>query len=148
MIYKFILGCFVCISLSLFGNPSDDHSDKNEHGEHKEKENGHKDEDNEAKEFVLSEEGKKNFNLAYVEVVVDGRAAIPLSAFVTIKDEKFIYRLRSNKFLRISFSRNKEGNSIFSESLKKGDRVVTSGVNFLRIAELTINSTESNSHQH
>ena len=146
---------------------------KDEHDDHKEsgKEDGHDkhqekehEEENsnvgpekgilkadEEKGFILSPEASKNFGIKTMKLVGVGPWTVPISARMFSKEEVNLYRIRNGFIKRIDFKLiSKIGSfvKILSSDLTTGDEIITNGVGFVRIAELTAFGGAPEGHSH
>lgn len=137
----------------------DDHDD-----EHGQKAAGHEEEDasnvgpdkgiteaNEDKGVKLSPEALKNFEIKTQTLSGAGPWTVPASARLLALEESNLYRLRDGYFKRIDFvliKSNASQMTVRSEELQPGDEVVTGGIGFLRIAELTAFGGAPEGHSH
>ncbi|QDK44656.1 hypothetical protein DOM22_05515 [Bdellovibrio sp. ZAP7] len=99
----------------------------------------------------LSDEAEKNFELKIMTLIGNASWEVPVSALLTSGEEINIYRVRNGFYKRIDFdliSKNATHMKISSKDLAKGDGVVTSGVGFLRTAELAASGGASEEHGH
>lgn len=105
---------------------------------------------NERLGFKLSQEATKNFSLKSLYLKGDGPWEIPHAAVLTSGEEVNIYRKRSGFIKRIDFQtiRNNSPKNLVidSDDLREGDEVITEGVAFVRIAELSLAGGLSHSH--
>lgn len=121
---------------------------QHEHDEHGQEEHEH--EEAEGDGIKLGEEALKNFGIKSVEFK-GGNLTLPKSAIFFGLQEKNLYRLRSGFFKRIDFktiSKTKTDFTVFSSDLKPGDRIVTEGLGFLRIAEIAASGGLAHGHSH
>jgi len=142
----------------------DDHekSEKEEnHADHQEK--GHEEENSnvgtdkgivkadEEQGFILSPEASKNFEIKTIKLHGVGPWTVPVSARMLSKEEVNLYRIRNGFIKRIDFkliSKNGSSIKIISSDLISGDEVITNGVGFVRIAELTAFGGAPEGHSH
>lgn len=106
---------------------------------------------NERDGFKLSREALRNFDLKYVNVSEGGSISLPRNAIVLAGEEVNLFRMRDDFFKRIDFKVIKHNETTFvvaSPDLKPGDKVVTTGLGFLRIAELAAFDDVADSHSH
>lgn len=148
----------------------DEHEEKGEHKEHeKEDDHGKHDEHEQEEEnskvgpgkgivkadeklgFILSNEALKNFEVKTIKLEGTGPWGVPLSARMLSKEEINIYRVRNGFIKRIDFSLMEKKGSLIkikSSDLQSGDEVITNGVGFVRIAELTAYGGAPEGHSH
>lgn len=86
--------------------------------------------------FTLSKEAWASFELKTQQM--EEGASIPNSAVVHIKAGKYYYRIRDGWIKRVPLT----------ERLKKGDQIITSGMGFVRTAELVTEEGVSHGHSH
>lgn len=149
---KIILFSFVVFAFVGQVNASEKHDEHKE--DHKE---GHKDDhkdehDEEAKldGFKMTPASIKTFELKFVKYL-GVKTLVTKDAIYKGLDEVNLYRVRDGLFKRIDFKiLSKEKNSYFisSPNLKVGDEIVTSGVGFLRMAEIAASGGLESSHSH
>ena len=99
----------------------------------------------------LSPEATKNFGLKTQALTGPGPWKAPLSAVLTAGEEVNVYRVRSGHYKRIDFrthSKDETGLMLSSRELRAGDEIVTEGVGFLRIAEITAFGGAPEGHSH
>lgn len=105
---------------------------------------------NERLGFKLSPEALKNFEVKSMKLSGDGPWEIPRSAIVTSGEETNLYRIRSGFFKRIDFEviRALPNKAVIADSndMREGDEIVSHGVGFLRISELSLEGGLSHSH--
>lgn len=126
-----------------------------EHGEEEEGGNVGPDkgilEVNERFGFKLSPEALKNFELQFMKLNGDGPWSVNNSALVHAGEEVNVFRRRNGFFKRVDFETSKKGGAsltIDSDDLREGDEIVTSGLGFLRIAELASSGGIAHGHSH
>ncbi|MNL80824.1 hypothetical protein D3C87_2077680 [compost metagenome] len=76
---------------------------------------------------------------------------MPESAILHSGEEVNVYRLRDDFFKRIDFNKKSQSGgkiSLESKDLKSGDQIVTRGLGFLRIAELSAFGGTPEGHSH
>ncbi len=103
----------------------------------------------ETKGFALSPEALKTFEIDSKEVTGTSPWILPTAVLVVTGDEKNIYRLRDGAFLRVDvqiINKTKDNVTLNSKALRSGDRVVTRGAGFLRVAEVDATSGETGHH--
>lgn len=101
--------------------------------------------------FQLSKEAIQNFSIQTVVVEIPRDLKIPISAILITGEEKNVYRLRDEFFKRVDFVTLKESPGfalIASQDLRQGDRIVLTGIAFLRIAEITAFAGAETNHSH
>ncbi|MBS1970345.1 MAG: hypothetical protein JSU04_08550 [Bdellovibrionales bacterium] len=100
----------------------------------------------------LSSEAIKNFALQTLKLSSNpSEWEIPSKAILVSGEEVNIYRLRDGFYKRIDFttvSKSAGKLKIKSKELKVGDEIVTSGLGFLRAAELSAFSSGEEGHGH
>ncbi len=148
----------------------DEHKDENKdehkdgHGEHGEEGNDAHGEGNsrigpekgilkadEQEGFALSPEATKNFGLQYLKLEGNAPWKVPFNARMLSQEEVNLYRVRSSNIKRIDFKLiSREGNNmiISSKDLVAGDQIVTTGIGFLRIAEIAAYGGAPEGHAH
>lgn len=105
----------------------------------------------ESQGIKLSPEAEKNFDIAKSKVTNASYVQLPKSAIVTAGTEINLFRLRNGFYKRVDFNLiSKNGNSILVKStdLAAGDEVVTSGMNFIRLAEIAAFGGAAEGHSH
>lgn len=128
---------------------AEDHKHEEDHGHEMEHKDDHKDEHTE-NGFKLNAAAIKNFNLHYVDYVSPA-VVISSKAILRSLSEVNLFRLRAGFFKRIDFKileKKNETLKISSSDLAAGDKIVVSGVGFLRIAEIAASGGISDSHSH
>ena len=145
MIRVFIL----FISLSYFNVQADEHG----HGHEHEKEEKHTSGDaHEGKEeaIELSPEAMKNFGIKVQKIVPKSqRAEIPLSAIVDSKDKKQIFIFHGGKYeVRDVNIIKRSPTSVTVDSFSESEDVVVSGVNFLKVVEMSHGEEGGGGHGH
>jgi len=106
---------------------------------------------NEEQGFILSPEATKNFEIKTMKLVGVGPWTVPDSARMLSKEEVNLYRIRNGFIKRIDFKLISKSGSlvkILSSDLATGDEVITNGVGFVRIAELTAFGGAPEGHSH
>lgn len=101
--------------------------------------------------FKLSLAAEKNFEISSVKLKGDGPWTISNSAIVHSGEEVNFFRLRKGFYKRIDFQTLRkvpEHVTIDSDDLREGDEVITSGLGFLRIAELAAFGGVAHGHSH
>lgn len=133
------------LAFSINASEDHDHGHEEKHDEH---EGEHKDEAS-ADGFKLNEKSTKNFGI--VTIIHNEESTISHAAVFKGLNEVNLYRLRDGLYKRIDFTVTKKTNetlTVRSKDLKKNDRIVVSGVGFLRIAEIAASGGISDSHSH
>lgn len=105
----------------------------------------------ESKGFKLSPEALKNFELKYFKLSSDGPWIFSKSTLVHSGEEVNVFRLRNGFFKRVDVETLKSTDkeiTVDSDDLREGDEVVTSGLGFLRIAELAATGGAPHGHSH
>lgn len=111
---------------------------------------GHEQEKEHNDGFKLSATAIKNFELSYVDYKLRG-TTISTKAILKSLSEMNIYRLRGGLYKRIDFKtleKSKDTMKVHSPDLLSGDKIVVSGIGFLRIAEIAASGGLSDSHSH
>jgi hypothetical protein len=106
---------------------------------------------NEKEGFKLSPEALKNFDLSFLKLSGKGAWSVPASAVVHSGEEVNLFRRRNGFFKRIDFKQSSKTPSnllVDSPELREGDEIVTSGLGFLRIAELAATGGIGHGHSH
>ncbi len=101
--------------------------------------------------FKISNEAEVTFELKYTSYANKGPIEVPKSAVFFGLEEQNLYRQRNGFFKRIDFKEvNKSGNNIkvVSDDLKPGDRIVITGIGFLRIVEISASGGLGEGHHH
>lgn len=101
--------------------------------------------------FRLSAEAEKNFGLARAPAREGGRARVPVRAIVTTGTEVNLFRYRRGFYKRIDFSEIERAKGLItvrSDELKAGDEVVTEGLGFLRLTEVSAFGGNAEGHHH
>ena len=145
----------------------DDDSHVKEKGEHSEGE-GHEDSHesegssvvgpdkgilaaNEKDGFKLSPEATKNFDIKTVPLSEGTSWVIPAAAISYSALEVNLYRFRNGSYKRIDFktlSKDITSRRISSTDLKAGESIVTTGLGFLRVAEIAAFGGAPEGHSH
>ena len=118
--------------------------------DHGHKDHEHKDDGPQENGFTLNSAATKNFNLQFVDYVSPA-TVISSNAILKSLSEINVYRFREGFYKRIDFKtleKNRETLKITSSELALGDKIVVSGVGFLRIAEIAASGGISDSHSH
>ena len=145
---KIIFFSLCLISLNVIG---EDHEHKDAHKD--EHADDHRSEHNDGPHengFTLNGAATKNFNLQFVDYVSPA-TVISSNAILKSLSEINVYRFREGFYKRIDFKtleKNRETLKITSSELATGDKIVVSGVGFLRIAEIAASGGISDSHSH
>jgi len=106
---------------------------------------------NEEEGFILSPEASKNFEIKTIKLIGAGPWMVPVSARMLSKEEVNLYRIRNGFIKRIDFkliAKNGSLIKIMSSDLVSGDEIITNGVGFVRIAELTAFGGAPEGHSH
>lgn len=101
--------------------------------------------------FQLSESAKKTYRLSTVPATPGQNMILPPSAIFYGLQERNIFRVRDGYIKRIDFkfvSNTKSQVIVQIEDLKTGDEIVTTGLGFLRIAELAASGGGAVGHAH
>lgn len=96
--------------------------------------------------FQLSPEARAKF--AFKTAAYNG-TSIACEAIVSVKDGKYVFRVREGWIKKISVqvvSKGKDACAIRADGLQSGDEIVTSRTGFLRIAEVILEEGASHSH--
>ena len=131
----------------------DDHSKEEKHEEKHEDDDHEEHTDHKEKVldgFKLNIASTKNFEIKFIKFN-SNNILVPISAIYKGLNEVNIYRFRAGLYKRIDFktiSQTKFDYLISSVDLSDGDQIVTSGVGFLRIAEIAAAGGLSDSHSH
>lgn len=157
---KILFFSLCLLSISVVAEDDDGHGHEKEHkGEYKE---DHKEDPIEAHDdhddhsgpasdgFKLSTTAIKNFELTYTDYKVNGTTISSKAIFRSLSEVN-IYRMRSGLYKRIDFKtleKNKDTWKVSSPDLISGDKIVVSGIGFLRIAEIAASGGLSDSHTH
>lgn len=161
---KILFFSLCLMSLGIQAEDDHGHGHEKEHkGEHKEeKKEEHKegqkeehaehgDHDEPATDgFKLSATAVKNFELTYTDYKAPGTTISSKAIFKSLSEVN-IYRFRSGLYKRIDFKtleKNKDTWKVSSPDLLNGDKIVVSGIGFLRIAEIAASGGLSDSHSH
>lgn len=88
----------------------------------------------------LSVEAEKVYDLKAVVIGTNGIFRIPEEAVVYVKSEKSFFRVRDGWYKRLPLHQ--------VDKLRSGDKIVTSGTGFLRIAEIAAEGGASHGHSH
>lgn len=106
---------------------------------------------NETKGIRLAPQAIQNFGIRTVALKGAAPWKVPTSATLHALEEVNLYRLRDGFFKRVDFTVTKRASkdmTVLSRELKDGDEIVTDGVGFLRIAELTAFGGAPEGHSH
>ncbi|HRK07521.1 MAG TPA: hypothetical protein PLZ57_07105 [Pseudobdellovibrionaceae bacterium] len=102
--------------------------------------------------FKLAPEAEATFGLKRMTIATGSMAfAIPKTAIVTAGTETNVFRYRAGFYKRIDFevvSKSQTTLMIRSKELAPGDQIVTSGLGFLRVAEITAFGGGAHGHSH
>lgn len=101
--------------------------------------------------FKLSPEALKNFDIKTQKLRGKGPWSLTKRAQVRTGEETNFFRLREGFFKRIDFQvvrKSSEEVFVNSKELQDGDEIVTSGMGFLRIAELAAFGGAPEGHSH
>lgn len=130
-----------------------------EHGAHEQDdEDGHEEHEGDAhkenkdEDIVLSEEAIKNFGIKTIKFEQTKKEMeLPLSALVTSKDKTQIFFKHEGKFevkeVKVS-KRNEKTFFVGNFSIPTSAEIVISGVNFLKVVELSHGEDGSQGHSH
>lgn len=153
---KIIFFSFCMLSFNVLGEEhghekehKDEHQDKHQD---KHQDEHHKDEHDEKTidGFKLSATAAKNFELTYVDYKLPA-IALPATAIFKGLSEVNLYRLRNGLYKRIDFKtveKSRDTIKVNSPDLLVGDKIVVTGIGFLRIAEIAASGGLSDSHSH
>jgi hypothetical protein len=103
------------------------------------------------KGFKLSPEAVKRFGITSRTVVSSQAVSLPKSAIFFGLQERNIFRERAGFYRRVDFktiSKSAGEYTISSDDLIAGDRVVITGIGFLRIAEIASEGGGAVGHSH
>ena len=95
--------------------------------------------------FRLSAEASKT--LALVSEAFSG--SIPCQSLLQVKGEKFIFTLNDGWFKKLPVSLISKSNEkciVRATLMKAGDRIVTSGMSYLRLTEISLSESAEHSH--
>ncbi len=101
--------------------------------------------------FKLSEQAIKNFGITTQDVRGPGTLTLPRASIFFGLQERNIFRVRSGFYKRIDFVTVSKSFSQFTISvkdLKPGDKIVLTGLGFLRIAEIAAFGGIGEGHAH
>jgi len=101
--------------------------------------------------FILSPEAIKNFGIKTIKVTGSSMGKVPFNARVLSKEEVNLFRMRNGFIKRIDFvklSTVGDFMRIQSSELANGDELITDGVGFVRIAEITAFGGAAEGHSH
>lgn len=101
--------------------------------------------------FKLSPEAFKNFGLKFQKLSGKGPWSVAKGSVVRSGEEVNLFRFREGFFKRIdfkTFQKTEQTLRVGSEELQEGDQIVTSGIGFLRIAEVAATSGAEHGHSH
>jgi len=99
----------------------------------------------------LSPTAQKNFDLEMVTLSGKAPWSVPESAVLHSGEEVNVYRLRDGFFKRVDFNKKSQSAgkiTLESKDLQSGDQIVTRGLGFLRIAELSAFGGTPEGHSH
>lgn len=104
--------------------------------------------------FTLSKEATKNFEIQTARLGNASPWTLPRAALVVTGEDKSVFRVRKERFLRVDVEILKKSKSqvtlrakdLAPKGLAPGDEVVVSGAGFLRVAEIDATSGESGHH--
>lgn len=119
------------LSVCSFSLASEDHADEKEAVE-------------------LTQEAKKNFGITTTTVKpVNGRAQIPLSALINSQDKKQIFVFHNDKYESREVNvLKKDRERVTIDGLTESIELVVTGVNHLKIVELSHNEEGGGGHGH
>lgn len=101
--------------------------------------------------FQLSAKALKTLGIAWFPSAASNAQEIPASALVYFQEHVGVYRLRDNWFHLIPVKILKSTATqarIDSNELRSGDAVVSQGVGFLRVTEMSLFSASRAAHVH
>ena len=101
--------------------------------------------------FKVGPQALKNFDISLVALTGKAPWRLPKTSIVRTGEERNLFRLRNGFFKRVDFSVVSTGNGVFvveSSDLAAGDSVVTTGMGFLRIAEISAFGGVADGHAH
>ncbi len=102
------------------------------------------------KGFKLSAEAMKSFAIEMMDLS-SATVEIEKKSLLTIKEEKFIYRVRENWIVKIPvqvLNQNRDKIKLSLSSFAPGDKMITRGVGFIRTSELLLEQGASHGHSH
>jgi hypothetical protein len=105
----------------------------------------------ESEGIKLSPEATKNFELETQSLSGQGPWSVPASARLLAGEEVNLFRVRNGFYKRVDFflkSKTEERLIVTSRDLRAGDFVVTKGIGFLRISEITAFGGAPEGHSH
>lgn len=141
------------ISLICFNVQADEDEHVHEHSHEKEQkqkdDHGH-DEKEKEEAIELSPEAVKNFGIKVEKIVSKAqKAEIPLSAIVDSKDKKQIFIFHAGKYeVRDVKIIKRSPTSVTVDSFGESEDVVTSGVNYLKVVEMSHGEEGGGGHGH
>lgn len=141
----------LAISLICFNVQADVDEHGHEHGQEKEQkqkdDHGH---DEKEESIELSPEAVKNFGIKVEKIVSKAqKAEIPLSAIVDSKDKKQIFIFHAGKYeVRDVKIIKRSPTSVTVDSFGESEDVVTSGVNYLKVVEMSHGEEGGGGHGH
>ena len=106
---------------------------------------------NERSGFKLSEEAWKNFGIRTIDASTPGIYTLARRSIFFGLQERNVYRLRDGYFKRVDFAVISKSGSEYRiqiKDLRVGDKIVTSGLGFLRIAEIAAFGGVGEGHAH
>lgn len=146
--------CLFSLRVEAEGDHGHDHEKEHKEEKKEEKKEAHAEHDDhdeqESDGFKLSDIAIKNFELTYVDYKAPGTIISSKAVFRSLSEVN-IYRVRAGLYKRIDFKtleKNKDTWKVSSPDLMSGDKIVVSGIGFLRIAEIAASGGLSDSHSH
>lgn len=106
---------------------------------------------NESSGFKLSEEAWKNFGIKTIEANGPGLYVLLRKSIFFGLQERNVYRLRDGFFKRVDFvtqSKSATEYKVQIHDLRAGDKIVISGLGYLRIAEIAAFGGVGEGHSH
>lgn len=131
------------ITIYSFCAFSDEHGD-DAHGDHDEKEK------KEEEAITLTEQAVKNFGIKVQKIVPkDQKAEIPITAVVDSEDKKQIFIVHEGKYeVRDVNVVKRTSSSVTVDSFSDPEDVVVSGVNYLKVVEMSHGEEGGGGHGH
>lgn len=148
---------FMVLSLYLFDAKAEspaknsgaktEHSDEKDHGDEEAEESASVGPGkavlrakNEGRFLLLAPEAQKTIGLKVAEVAfVSGQGTVPIESLLEYQQVKAVYRLLPDGFIEyvvVNIKKRTDGGALIVGPLSSGDKIVVSGVAFLRSAQL------------